>query len=1052
MYVTSRVQLADMIKPNKYFTRCFFWLALLFSLVAQAQSPLQLINDTQTIRLSEHVRIFAEPDSALTLDQIIKRKDQFSWFGSSNPNYGLYENGLWLHTSLSNVTDTEEWVIDIGFSHLDKVDFYLLNGNTLLASSKQGELRGSQEYRYPTMGVDLPYATTLDLYIRLEAKDKGIIAPLDIQSHIQYMRFSFWDNLLWGLFYGGLMILALYNLVLYFANKESSLLAYVCYIVSVLIWQFVWGGHLSMLFPSGITPWLSRHMDLIFVMIGIASGIFTYTFLDAKNTAPKTTAFIKTNLILLTIMGFCSVINIFPALWQNALVYLVSLFAIASYLVAGFESYNNKFRSARYFIFAWTILASSAIVGMLSLVGILPTNDFTTYCFQVGVFLEAGLFSLALMDKSRNELEKEIQQATKDLRNNMEFIEEQNARLDIARKDAINASHIKSQFLANMSHEIRTPLNAILGFSKELTKVPLPPDKQEHVRIINSAADSLLSIVNDVLDVSKIEAGKLHINNLPFSPNEVLEEMVSVMAKSAHQKQLEFIFDLAPLPERLVGDAQRVKQILTNLLGNALKFTSHGYICLSTKGEILDNDIFEWELTVEDSGIGISQQDRKKLFNAFSQVDDAISRPYQGTGLGLVICQQLVNLMNGKITLTSAPGHGSCFTVTLRVNLLNKTSCFAENTYLANQHVLLYDPNENSRLTTGAILSNAGAIVTSLSSLQALKLYQIESYYQVYAALPFNKIHERNTTLFELAQLKPSTLILLYSGDEPHYEPNELQQTNIGILRLPLTINKLASLSQSPTVVDDHHPHEALTALAPAKVLAVDDMEMNLRLLRTWLRPSPLELTLAYSGEDAVALCQQQEFDLILMDVQMPNMDGLQASRLIRQTDLNLGTPIIAVTAHALKEEQERLMASGMDDYLPKPLDLIDLITVIKRWCGNVESVQGTFPSIDWSVALKRANHNADAAKEVLEVFLEQLPAMLADIENSWKLRDMTQLQVLVHKLHGACCYTGVPNLQNLCDELESSLKLQEEHWVETKMPDLLAEGRQVINQGLPTI
>ena len=232
-------------------------------------------------------------------------------------------------------------------------------------------------------------------------------------------------------------------------------------------------------------------------------------------------------------------------------------------------------------------------------------------------------------------------------------MEEQNVRLDIARKNAIEASNVKSQFLANMSHEIRTPLNAILGFSRELHSDSLPPEKQEQISIIHAAADNLLSIVNDVLDFSKIEAGKLEINNHPFSPNEMLEDMVSVMAKSAHLKKLEFVYDLEPLPEKLIGDSYRIKQVLNNLLGNALKFTDHGFVSLTASGKEQEHGMYEMVLQIEDSGIGISRDDQRKLFAAFSQVDDAMNRSYQGTGLGLVICQELVKLMRGELTLQS---------------------------------------------------------------------------------------------------------------------------------------------------------------------------------------------------------------------------------------------------------------------------------------------------------------------------------------------------------------------------------------------------------------
>ncbi len=1021
------------------------WL-ILCSQLSYAEPALQLIQNSQSTLLSEQVRIFEETNSELNIETIRKNKEQFIWPQSSNPNYGLHDGGLWLYVRFTNLTDVQQWVADISFAHLDKVDFYLFREQELLAESKQGKLNPTALHRFPTFNVTLPYATHLDLFVRIESKHNNIIAPLSLQPADVFTRYLFWDNLIWGLFYGGLLILAIYNLVLYLSNHETSLLAYVCYIGAVLIWQFVWGGHLAMLMPGGLTPWLSLHMDLIFVLIGIASGGFTYTFLNAAQTAPKTAPFIKTNILLLLLMGILSVINVLPPLWQNALVYLVSLFAIISYLVAGFESYFNKFRSARYFIFAWTVLATSALIGMLSLVDVFPSNSFTTYCFQVGVFLEAGLFSLALMDKSRYALEQDIFQATKDLRNNMEFIEEQNARLDIARKDAINASNIKSQFLANMSHEIRTPLNAILGFSRELNRLKLPAEQQEHVRIINAAADSLLSIVNDVLDVSKIEAGKLHISNQPYSPNEVLEEMVSVMAKSAHKKGLEFIFEMQPLPEKLVGDAQRIKQILTNLLNNALKFTEHGHVRVSASASTLPHDICELKFVIQDTGIGISQQDRKKLFNAFSQVENDISRPYQGTGLGLVICQQLVRLMGGQISLESTPGQGSCFTVTLRSNLLNGTSCFEPLIHWRNFNTLVFHSCPFARRATASLLKYAGAKVTSCESLE--EFIDLKGQYD--RVFIENRLLQRltlDTLEHKLDEFKCNNCIILYSSNRFESAPDLQTHSKVNALRMPLTIEKLLSLDQAQVAENQDALRQALSTLPAARILVVDDIEMNIKLLKTWLSPSPLHITLAYSGKQAVELCEQQAFELILMDVQMPNMDGLQATRLIRQTELNVGTPIIAVTAHALKEEQERLMSSGMDDYLPKPLDMAKLIELIHSWCqeGGHEAVD--MSSIDWQLAIERSNHNERAAKELLGVFLAQLPQMRDTISEAAKSLNYDQLQQQIHKLNGACCYTGVPKLRSLCDEIESALKRNETEAAVGRLEALYEEIESILIQ-----
>jgi two-component system, NarL family, sensor histidine kinase BarA len=1012
--------------------------------IAYSQSTVQLIETGGITRLSGQLKVLYEKNEQLSVQQVNQQIDKFIWQSGDNPNYGFSNKGAWLYTTISNVTDADEWVIDIAFSQLEKVDFYLLLEDTIIAQAKQGKARFSQHYRLPTFKADLPYAQTLSLFIRIQSTHSSLVAPVDIQTHHHHERINFYDNLLWGLFYGGLLILAIYNLILFIGIREYSLLSYVGYIAAVIIWQFVWSGHSHLIMPQGFSRWENEHTDIIFVIIGVFSGLFTCVFLNIKKTAPNSYKVVRFSIIILIVLGLCSVVNLFPPLWQSSLVYFFSLVAITSFTCAGFESYNNQFYAARYFIFAWSILATAAIIGMLSLVSVFPSNFFTTYCFQFGVFLEAGLFSLALMDKSRHQLEQEIDQATNDLRNNIELVEEQNARLDIARKEAINASNVKSQFLANMSHEIRTPLNAILGFSKELISSDLSSEKQEQVSIINAAADNLLTIVNDVLDFSKIEAGKLRINNHPFSPTQMIEDLVSVMAKSAHLKHLEFIYDLSPLPEKLIGDSYRIKQILNNLLGNALKFTDHGHIGLAVKGEFLEHGIYELVFKIEDTGIGISREDRRKLFAAFSQVDDALSRSYQGTGLGLVICQELVKLMRGDLTLQSSPGQGSTFTVTLRTNLLNTKLTLRKNSEWQGKNIVYFDPIPFSRYSAVKLLKNLGAIVTGVESLAFLRELHA-NYDLIFVSIPSHKEEDLPNILEACRQMSRQQSVILYSGTDSLSHRSDLAQYCDHKIRLPLTFSRLSNLLHLPQVSPTDHIQQRLNCLPKARVLAVDDMEINLRLLTTWFRNTQLQLTLAYSGKDAVKQCYENEFDLILMDVQMPHMDGIETTRRIRQTELNLGTPIIAVTAHAFKEEQNRLLASGMDDYLPKPLDLSDLVDLIIRWCQQVEEAAPELANFDWSLGLKRANHNEKAALEILEQFMKQLPGLRSNIEQCFKAQDFDEMKAFVHQLHGACCYTGVPKLHKLCDELESALKQKQYEKVAKKMSEFAETVQSVI-------
>ncbi|WP_434532982.1 7TM diverse intracellular signaling domain-containing protein [Alteromonas arenosi] len=1011
---------------------------------------MQILRSDETVQLSNNFFVLRENEVPFTIEQAISLKDNFRWSGRDTPNYGFSDQGIWLLARFSHFTENNDWVINLDFSQLDKVDFYLLIDGELVQEVSQGRLRASQHYRIPVVKSEIPSGAEVELFIRIESVSSSLIAPVTIRSEVNHTRAMLIDSIIWGLFYGGLIILAIYNLVLYFGAKEKSLLAYVAYILTVLIWQFVWGGHIHLVTFNGISPWLIQHTNLMFVIIGISSGVFSMTFLNTPENAPKSHIIVILMLYLQGILGIAALFSIFPPIWLNGAIYTIGILAIASYICAGIEALSNKFQPARYFMIAWGMLAIGALIGILSLIGFLPSNRFTGYCFQVGVFLEAGLFSLALMDKSRSQLEQEVEQATTDLRNNMELIEEQNARLDIARKDAIKASNVKSQFLANMSHEIRTPLNAILGFSRELSHASLPAEKQEQVRIINGAADSLLTIVNDVLDFSKIEAGKLQLNNQPFSPNQVFEEMVSLMAKSAHQKDLEFIFELGPLPEKLIGDVFRIKQILNNLLSNAIKFTSSGHITFAASGHTREHGLFELQLKVEDTGIGISRQDRKKLFSAFSQVDDALNRNYQGTGLGLVICQELVKLMRGQISLQSTPGQGSCFTITLRMNQLSSRYYLSKSDEWINKRVVIFDPIAATRQATARLMHYLGASVVSCESLDFLDQLAQEPEHvdYLFACLPAYKLEHRNDVLSHLLQFNAAKRILMYSGPDPFNHYPSLSQYFNTQLRMPLTPNKIDSLLRAPKHAEDNPLQSRLEKLPRINILAVDDMEMNLKLIETWLSDTPVNLVLSNSGADALAKCHQQEFDIILMDVQMPHMDGLQATKQIRKTELNMGTPIIAVTAHAFKEEQERLMASGMDDYLPKPIDLNQLTDLLYRWCSAVDNSEPQEPSVDWALAVRRANGNETAARELLEAFIEQLPESMQAIEAAWQQSNFDELQSQIHRIHGASCYTGVGLFQGLCHSIESALKNGDLDAVKRQMPALVKESKSVVDAG----
>lgn len=1016
---------------------------------SQAQQT-DLINEQIVLRLHQQLSYFSEGDTRLSLSEAQAQLANFSLPQNKHANYGNQEQGLWLYTRLTNVTDSNEWVIDATFSQLDHIDFYLLQNGQLTLHSEQGKLSRYHRSRLPAFHITLPIAGHAELFIRIQST-ASLFAPFDIQSAAKYQHNQLQDSLLWGLFYGSLLVLALVNLINFISSRNTSLLFYVFYAGTVFLWQFVWGGHVQLFLPDAISYWLAEHTDIFFTLIGISSGLFSYSFCDVSKRTQSVRYAMNGVMGALILLAISSMLNLFGAALQHNLVYFTSLAALLVYISAGVMSINRRQVDGLFFILAWALLGVCATIGVLTINGILSANAYTTHFFQLGLIIQASFFSLALLEKTRVGLQQEVQQASRDLRHNMQMVEEQNVRLDLARKDALTASQVKSQFVAHMSHEIRSPLNAIMGFTQELQHAQLPTQQAEQVAIINSAAQSLTAIVNDILDLSKIEAGKISLVQQPFSSNELLKEVVGIMSRMAQARGLHFVYQSAPLPDKLIGDALRIKQVLTNLLSNAIKFTAKGHVSLHTRGEITDDGHFAWHMYVKDTGIGISKEDQDKLFDAFSQVDDALNRQYQGTGLGLNISRKLTTLMGGKISVSSTPDKGSCFCVKLNVRLPDNYQPQAVVQPLKGLNVALYDEYPPNREATAQQLQQAGAQVDSFDSIATMQTAN-KQWNIVFVCLTAHNQAQHNHILTALAGLPTWQRYVLYNKFNAIKLPSPIESCINEQLRLPLTPEKIAALQQKPIDQTLPNAHQKLLTLPALNILAVDDMPMNLHLLKTWIGKSPAALTLANSGPKAIEACQQQAFDLILMDVQMPGMDGLETTKQIRRTQLNIGTPVIAVTAHAFKQEKEKLLAAGMDDYLPKPLALDELIRVIDLWC-DTPPLDGESPQyIDWQQCLEKSALDADAANSLLAMLLAELDSFSHDIQQHWQQNDFAQLALSIHKLLGACRYTGLPMLEASCYEIDIQLAARQYSLLEEHIPTLLhtlTQCREQISQHL---
>lgn len=662
--------------------------------------------------------------------------------------------------------------------------------------------------------------------------------------------------------------------------------------------------------------------------------------------------------------------------------------------------------------------------------------------------LAAGINRMAeTLHNAHEELQHSIDQATEDVRQNLETIEIQNIELDMARKEALEASRIKSEFLANMSHEIRTPLNGILGFTHLLQRSELTPRQLDYLNTIEKSADNLLGIINEILDFSKIEAGKLVLDSIPFNLRDLIQDTLTILAPAAHAKQLELLsLVYRDTPLSLVGDPLRLKQILTNLVSNAIKFTREGTIVVRAMLEDEQEDNVQLRISVQDTGIGLSPQDVRTLFQAFSQADNSLSRQPGGTGLGLVISKRLIEQMGGEIGVDSTPGEGSQFWISLSLPRAHDDAEEQPLQPLLGRRAAIVDGHELARQALEHQLEDCGLSVSLFASFDQL-LQGAQAAAQAGQPFDFAVLGANLGSLSpeqlghyhqQLERLDCLCVVLCPTTEHALYHPY-LPNGHGQLLSKPACTRKLRRLllelvqPRRPLA----EPRSSGSQRAP-KILCVDDNPANLLLVQTLLEGLGAEVLALDNGFAAVQAVQNEPFDLVLMDVQMPGMDGRACTEQIRRWEASQSgnpLPIVALTAHAMANEKRALLHSGMDDYLTKPISERQLAQVVMKWTGlslapqQQERAQERLPDstelkvLDPDEGLRLAAGKPDLAADMLAMLLASLETDRDSIRNARERGDRTAMIEQVHRLNGASRYCGVPQLRAACQRSETLLK-----------------------------
>ncbi|MCH8543563.1 MAG: response regulator [Alcanivorax sp.] len=921
------------------------WLALLLVLWAFPVQAALVLDEAQLAYPAAHSEsaYLCAPEAELSPESVLANPDAYLWqpAGTRIPNFGFTRDICWFRLPIHNTgTDEQRWLLQLGSALVSEVDFYLRHPDGRVTDTARAghALRYDVRpypYQLPTFPLSIPVGAQAEAFVRISTT-YSMQAPIAVLERSEMERRAQNTLLLQGLFFGSLLVMMLYNLFLYISIREKAYLLYVAWSFTITLFLAVLHGFAQRYLWPG-TPLLSTYGTLYLLpLIVILPPLFTIHFLELPQRAP----------LLYRVLRFhvgigIALLLLTPFISRDIMVPM-AVFAILAMdlaiLVVGILRTRAGDLDARIFTFAWICFLIGTATMSISKLGWVPRNNFTEYLIQVGVFIEVVLLSFALAYRI-NRLKTEHSGAAR---------ERALAEMEVFKAGARNQA--KSEFLATMSHEIRTPMNGVLGMTDLLKRTPMSNQQSQYVDTIHEATRSLLTVINDILDYSRIEAGKLELENVEVRIEDLVDDCVSLFALHASERNIPVYTYLdSRVPAVIHTDPVRVKQIITNLLSNAFKFTEHGqialHVALRQPPDANGRCLLQFE--VSDTGSGLNDAQQRMLFRDFSEPDTAPSPQRRGAGLGLTISQRLCQLMGGEIGVNSSPGRGATFWFTVQSRCANVSAIVPA---LLRKRLLVVDPEPSFCLSVSQMAARWGMDVEDCRDIAGAS----ERLSRATGQAPFDAMLVNRRLREDLAQLPEATRprILLLAGAAGEAAGDDLT-LDAPLINTPIRARNLRDLlirylsrsSRNPQPgkgsADSARQRPAeQDELSQLNVLVAEDNAVNQLVIDSILKTAGIRATLVNNGQEALAAFKgnRRHWHIVFMDCEMPVMDGYQATREIRA--LEQGAPqdgqdrrswIIALSAHASGDHIQQARDAGVDDYLSKPVSRDQVIDAILR-------------------------------------------------------------------------------------------------------------------------